>query len=71
MKQCSTSPHNVQKWNNNDVFEWLKREKLEIFQNALHLFTGKELWQLYKIKSDSPSDYYRIIETLLGPEIPS
>ncbi|CAF2158749.1 unnamed protein product [Rotaria magnacalcarata] len=61
---------NVQDWSTNDVIEWLNREKLDVFENALRNFTGKTLWQLYKIKLNSPTDYYRMIESLLFPTIP-
>ncbi|CAF1064548.1 unnamed protein product [Adineta ricciae] len=60
----------VNDWNTYDVVEWLNREKLEMFEDALRLFTGATLWQLYKIKFDSPSDYYRIAESLLAPTVP-
>lgn len=71
MTNCSAYPRDVQKWNTNDVIQWLKREQLEVFQDSLTSFTGETLWQLYKIKFTSPSDYYRIIETLLTPKISS
>ncbi|CAM4867966.1 unnamed protein product [Rotaria socialis] len=61
---------NVQDWSTNDVIEWLNREKLDMFEDALRNFTGKTLWQLYKIKLNSPTDYYRMIESLLFPTIP-
>ncbi|CAF1240690.1 unnamed protein product [Rotaria sordida] len=56
---------NVHEWSAYDVIEWLNREKLEIFGNALRNFTGATLWQLYKIKLDSATDFYRIVESLL------
>jgi len=58
-------PQSGHDWNSDDVIEWLNREKLEIFEVPLTGFTGATLWQLYKIRFDSPPDYYRIIETLL------
>ncbi|CAF4968743.1 unnamed protein product, partial [Rotaria sp. Silwood1] len=60
----------VHDWSAYDVIEWLNREKLEIFENALRNFTGATLWQLYKIKLDSATDFYRIIETLLPSTVP-
>ncbi|UJR20828.1 hypothetical protein I4U23_023939 [Adineta vaga] len=60
----------VNEWNANDVVEWLDREKLEIFENALMNFNGTTLWQLYKIKFDSPTDYYRVVESLLPSTVP-
>ncbi|CAF1025798.1 unnamed protein product [Adineta ricciae] len=60
----------VNDWNTYDVVEWLNREKLEMFEDVLRLFTGATLWQLYKIKFDSPSDYYRTVESLLAPTVP-
>ncbi|CAF1096243.1 unnamed protein product [Adineta ricciae] len=62
--------HNVHDWSANDVIEWLNREKLEVFQQTLSYFTGATLWQLYKIKIDSPTDYYRMVEVLISPTIP-
>ncbi|CAF0902263.1 unnamed protein product [Adineta steineri] len=62
--------HNVQEWSADDVIEWLNREKLQIFENALKNFTGATLWQLYKIKFDSPSDYHRMVDLLISPTMP-
>ncbi|CAF2917106.1 unnamed protein product [Rotaria sp. Silwood2] len=61
---------NVHEWSAYDVIEWLNREKLEMFENALRNFTGATLWQLYKIKFDSATDFYRIIESLLPSTMP-
>ncbi|CAF4317218.1 unnamed protein product, partial [Rotaria socialis] len=61
---------NVNEWNADDVVEWLNREKLEPFERPLTNFTGATLWQLYKIKFDSPTDYYRTVESLLPSTIP-
>lgn len=60
----------VNEWNANDVVEWLNREKLEIFESALMNFNGSTLWQLYKIKFDSPTDYYRMVESLIPSTLP-
>ncbi|CAF2403701.1 unnamed protein product [Rotaria sp. Silwood2] len=69
MSSSWTPVVNVNEWNADDVIEWLNREKLEIFQNALSRFTGSTLWQLYKIKFDSATDYYRTVESLLPSTI--
>ncbi|CAF2022281.1 unnamed protein product [Rotaria magnacalcarata] len=61
---------NVNEWNADDVVEWLNREKLEPFERPLTNFTGATLWQLYKIKFDSATDYYRTVESLLPSTIP-
>ncbi|CAF3384086.1 unnamed protein product [Rotaria sp. Silwood1] len=70
MSSCWTPIVNVNEWNADDVIEWLNRQKLEIFQNALSRFTGSTLWQLYKIKFDSATDYYRTVESLLPSTAP-
>ncbi|CAF1216855.1 unnamed protein product [Adineta steineri] len=62
-----TSFQNVNEWNVDDVVEWLNREKLQMFEDSLRNFTGATLWQLYKVKFDSPTDYYRMVESLLPP----
>ncbi|CAF0943736.1 unnamed protein product [Rotaria sordida] len=67
MSSSWTSTIDVHEWSADDVIEWLNREKLEIFQNSLSRFTGPTLWQLYKIKFDSATDYYRTVESLLPP----
>jgi hypothetical protein len=70
MENPSTYSENVLAWNTDDVMKWLKREQLEIFQDALTGFTGATLREFYEIKLESPLDFYRSIESLLLPNIP-
>jgi hypothetical protein len=43
-------PRNVIHWTTNDIIDWLRVERLEIFERSLINFTGDVLWELYKVK---------------------
>ena len=51
-----------------DVIQWLKEKKLQTFEDVLSRFTGETLWELYKLKLDSPPEYHRQMEALLSCE---
>lgn len=61
----------VQQWNNDDVMEWLRCERLEIFQNVFSRFTGESLRQLYKIRSECPKFYHQTVASLVTEDEPS